>query len=72
MISLGGGLVAKSHPTLVTPQTKPPGSSVHGVSQARILERVAASFSRGIFLTQGSNLGLLHFRGILLYLQQLL
>ena len=25
----------------------PPGSSVHGISQARILERVAISFSRG-------------------------
>ena len=25
----------------------PPGPSVHGISQARILERVAISFSRG-------------------------
>ena len=25
----------------------PPGSSVHGISQARILERVAIPFSRG-------------------------
>ena len=33
----------------------PPGSSVHGISQARILEWVAISFSRGIFLTQGLN-----------------
>ena len=32
-----------------------PGSSVHGISQARILEWVAISFSRGIFLTQESN-----------------
>ena len=31
-----------------TPWTcNPPGSSVHGISQARILERVAISFSRG-------------------------
>ena len=37
----------------------PPGFSVHGVLQARILEWVAISFSRGIFLTQGSNLRLL-------------
>ena len=37
----------------------PPGSSVHGFSQARILEWVAFYFSRGIFLTQGSNLCLL-------------
>ena len=38
----------------------PPGSSVHGILQARILEWVAISFSRGIFQTQGSNPGLLH------------
>ena len=37
----------------------PPGSFVHGISQARILEWVAMSFSRGIFPTQGSILGLL-------------
>ena len=36
-----------------------PGSSVHGISQARILEWVAISFSRGIFPTQGSNPSLL-------------
>ena len=39
-----------------------PGSSVHGILQARILEWVAISFFRGIFLTQGLNphlLGLL-------------
>ena len=41
-----------------------PGSSVHGISQARILEWVAMSFSRGISLTQGSNMGLLHCRWI--------
>ena len=39
----------------------PPGSSVHGILQARILEWVI-SFSRGIFPTQGSNAGLLHCR----------
>ena len=32
-----------------------PGSSVHGISQARILEWAAISFSRGIFPTQGLN-----------------
>ena len=31
------------------------GSSVNGISQARILEWVAISFSREIFLTQGLN-----------------
>ena len=30
-----------------------PGSSVHGIPQARILEWVAISSSRGIFLTKG-------------------
>ena len=33
-----------------------PGSSVHGISQARILEWVAMLSSRGIFLTQESNI----------------
>ena len=42
-----------------------PGSSVHGISQARILEWVAIPFIQGIFLTQGSNPGLLHCRQIL-------
>ena len=37
----------------------PPDSSVHGISQARILEWVVISCSRGIFPTQGSNLSLL-------------
>ena len=40
----------------------PPGSSVHRILQARILEWVAISFSRGIFPTQGSNPGLPHCR----------
>ena len=35
-----------------------PGSSVHGVLQARILEWVAISFSKVIFPTLGSNSGL--------------
>ena len=42
-----------------------PGSSVHGILQARILEWVAIPFSRGIFPTQGLNPGLLHCRQIL-------
>ena len=37
----------------------PPGSSVHGILQARVLEWVATPSSRGIFLTQGPNLRLL-------------
>ena len=33
----------------------PPGSSVHGILQARTLEWVAMPFFRGIFTTKGSN-----------------
>ena len=43
----------------------PPGSSVHGIFQARILEWVAISYSRGIFPTQGVNPCLLHCKQIL-------
>jgi len=39
-----------------------PPDSVHGISQARTLEWVANSFSRRIFPSQGSNLGLLHWQ----------
>ena len=41
-------LVAKSCPTLCDPMDyNPPGSSVHEILQARILEWVVISFSRG-------------------------
>ena len=41
-------LAAQSCPTLCDPMDySPPGSSVHGILQARILEWVAMSFSRG-------------------------
>ena len=46
------------------------GSSVHGILQERILEWVAIPFSED-FLTQGSNLGLLHCRQILYHLSHL-
>ena len=46
----------------------PPGSSVHGILQARTLKWVAMPSSRGIFLTQGSNLGLLHYRQTFFFL----
>ena len=40
--------VAQSCPTLCNPvDCSPPGSSIHGILQARILEWVAISFSRG-------------------------
>ena len=55
-------LVAQSRPTLCSPtDCGPPGVSVHGILQARILEWVAIPFSR-IFLTHGRNPGLLHCR----------
>ena len=55
--------VAQSCLTLCDPMDcSLPGSSVHGIFQAWILEWVAISFSRGFFLTQGSNPGLLHCR----------
>ena len=50
---MGGGLlfvllVAQSCPTLPDPMDcSPPGSYVHGILQARILEWVAISFSKG-------------------------
>ena len=43
-----GALCAQSCPTLCDPVDGiPPGSSVHGILQTRILERVAMPFSRG-------------------------
>ena len=43
----GGGLVTKLCPTLYDPMDcSLPGSSVHGISQARILEWVAICFYR--------------------------
>ena len=42
-----------------------PGSSVHGILQARIQQWVAMSSSRGVFPTQGLNPGLLYCRRIL-------
>ena len=42
----------------------PPGSFVHGILQAWILEWVTSPFFRGIFLTQGLNPGILHCRWV--------
>ena len=56
-------LVAQSCPTLCNPMDcSQPCSSVHTILQARIPEWVAIPFSRGIFKTQGLNLGLLYCR----------
>ena len=61
--------VAKSGPTIGYPiDCSPPGSSVHGILPARILELSCRSLLQGIFQTQGSNLGLLHCRQILYHL----
>jgi len=49
----------------------PPGSSVHGILQARILEGCHALFQE-IVPTWGSNLGLPHCRQILYCLSQIL
>ena len=47
----------------------PPGSSVHGILQAKVLEWVGIAFSRGSpSQTQGLNPGLLHCRQTLYHL----
>ena len=54
-------LIAQPCPTVCDPMDcSPPGSSVHGILQARILQWVAIPFSSSIFLTQGLNPGFLH------------
>ena len=59
----------QSCPTLWDPMGySPPGPSVHGILQARILEWVAMSSSRVSSWTQGSNPGLLHCRQIFYHL----
>ena len=61
--------VSQSCPTLFNPMDcSLPGSSVHGIFQAIVLEWIAISFSKEIFPTQGSNLGLLHCRQTLYHL----
>ena len=56
-------LVAQMCLTLCGPMVcYPSGSSVHGISQARILEWVAMPFNQRIFPTQGSNLRLPHWQ----------
>ena len=61
-------LIAQSHPTLCNPtDCSLPGSSVHGILQASGLVTGVGCLSllQGIFLTQGSNPGLLHCMQIL-------
>ena len=59
-------LVAQLCLTLCEPMDcSPPGSSIYGILQARILESVSIPFLQGTFSTQGSNPGLLYCRQIL-------
>ena len=49
-------LVPQSCPTFCDPRVcSPPGPSVHGILQARIVEWVAISFSRGSFLARDAT-----------------
>ena len=64
-------LVAQSCPTLCNSlDSSPPGSSVHGDFPGKNTGGGCHALLRGgvIFLTQGSNLGLLYFRQILYHL----
>ena len=59
-------LVTQSCPILCDPMgCSLPGSSVHGILQARILEWVAIPFSRGSSQPRELTPSLLHFRQIL-------
>ena len=61
-------LAAQAWSTFAAPWTGSlPGSSVRGILQSRTLE-CSHSLLEGIFLTQGSNPGLLHCRQILYHL----
>ena len=65
-LGLHACLVAQACLTLCHPMDYSlPGSSAHGNFQLRILEWVAITYSRRIFLIQRSNLHLLHCRRIL-------
>ena len=58
--------VAQSCPTLCDPMDcSLPGSSVHGIFQAIVLKKDCHFLLQGIFLTQGSNLGLPYCRQML-------
>ena len=61
--------VTQSCPILCDPMDcSLPGSSIHGIFQARILEWVATFLLQQIFLTQELNLGLPHCRQMLYHL----
>ena len=59
-------LVTQSYLTLCDPMDcSLPGTSVHGILQARILQVGSHSLLQGTFPTQGLNTGLPHCRQIL-------
>ena len=64
------GKVTQSCPTLCNPvEYSPPGSSIHGIIQARILEWVTIPFSRGSSRPRDqTRVSHLHCRGILYHL----
>ena len=69
LVSFWWSEVSQLCPTLRDPMDcSLSGSSVHGIFQARVLEWIAISFSKGIFPTQESNLGLPHCRQTLYHL----
>ena len=56
--------VTQSYPTLSNPMDcSPPGSSVHGIFQARVLEWGAIAFVRCELLSRVETLGLTRFLG---------
>ena len=62
-------LVTQTRPTLCDPMDcSPLGSSVHGTFQARILEWIAISFSKGSSQSKDLNPGFLHCRQNLYHL----
>ena len=62
-------LVAQLCLTLCNPMNcSPPGSSFHGVYQARTLKWIARPSSRGSSWSKGLNPGLLHCRKVLYHL----
>ena len=65
MLGASGGLVTKLCLNLQPQDGSPPGSSVYEISQARILELVAISFSRGSSRLRDQTLHLLFSRKIL-------
>ena len=68
----GGGLVAKSCPTLVTSWTVACQVPLPSDSPGKNIGVGSLSLLQGIFPTQESNKGLLHCRGILYDLNQIL